>query len=185
VITLVKTSSKILRSPPRERRDGCVHAVGVVPALPSRATRGRVLQIGFLLVILAAVARAEKPVNTSLFGVAIKGYDPVAYFTEGKPVKGDSKITHEWNGATWQFASAEHRDAFKKSPEKFAPQFGGYCAWAVSQGYTANVDPERAWRVVNEKLYLNYDRGVQKKWEQDIPGFIAKAEVNWPKLIRK
>jgi YHS domain-containing protein len=137
------------------------------------------------LALATITARAEKPVNTTLFGVAIKGYDSVAYFSDGKAVKGDSKINYAWNGATWQFASIEHRDAFKLSPEKYAPQFGGYCAWAVSQGYTANVDPERAWKVVNEKLYLNYDRGVQKKWEQDIPGFIAKAEVNWPKLIGK
>ena len=139
-----------------------------------------------LFVAIAPLAlRAEKPVNATLFGVAIKGYDPVAYFTEGKARKGDSKFTHEWNGAKWHFASAAHRDAFVAAPEKYAPQYGGYCAWAVSQNYTANTDPETAWKIVNGKLYLNYSRDVQKKWEQDVPGHIAKAEVNWPKILKK
>jgi YHS domain-containing protein len=132
-----------------------------------------------------AVARAEKPVNTTLLGVAIKGYDPVAYFADGKPAKGDAKFSHDWNGATWRFASVEHRDAFKAEPEKYAPQFGGYCAWAVSQNYTANSDPENAWRIVNGKLYLNYNREVQQKWEADIPGNIAKGDSNWPKILAK
>jgi YHS domain-containing protein len=143
------------------------------------------LRAFLLFLAIVAVARAEKPVNTTLFGVAIKGYDPVAYFTDARPSKGDSKIALEWNGATWHFASAEHRDAFKAAPAKYAPQFGGYCAWAVSQGKTANVDPEHAWKIVNEKLYLNYDRDIQKKWETDIPGNVAKAETNWPKLSGK
>ncbi len=144
-----------------------------------------ILRFVFLLVAFAAIARAEKPVNTTLFGVAIKGYDPVAYFTDGKPAKGDSKFSYEWNGATWHFASAKHRDLFKASPDKYAPQFGGYCAWAVSQNYTANSDPENAWKIVNGKLYLNYNRDVQKKWEGDVPGNIAKGETNWPKILQK
>jgi YHS domain-containing protein len=137
------------------------------------------------LALAAVVAGAEKPVNTTLFGVAIKGYDPVAYFTDGKPLKGDSKFAYNWNGAKWHFANAAHREAFKGAPEKYAPQFGGYCAWAVSQNYTANVDPENAWKLVDGKLYLNYSRDVQKKWETDVPGHIAKAEQNWPKLLNK
>jgi len=128
-------------------------------------------------------ARAEKPVNATFFGVAIKGYDPVAYFTDAKPVKGESDYSFEWNGARWQFASAAHRDAFKAAPEKFAPQHGGYCAWAVSQGHTASIDPA-AWKIVNAKLYLNYSADVQKKWATDIPGNIAKADENWPKLLK-
>lgn len=144
-----------------------------------------ILRFVFVLLAFAAIARAEKPVNTTLFGVAIKGYDPVAYFTDGKPAKGDAKFSHEWNGATWHFASAEHRDLFKASPDKYAPQFGGYCAWAVSQNYTANSDPENAWKIVNGKLYLNYNRDVQKKWEDDVPGNIAKGETNWPKVLQK
>ncbi len=134
--------------------------------------------------ILPLIARAEKPVNASVFGVAIKGYDPVAYFTDAKPVKGGTDFTFDWNGATWRFASAAHRDTFKAAPEKYAPQYGGYCAWAVSEGRTAGIDPA-AWKIVNGKLYLNYSLEVQKKWEADIPGHIARAEVNWPKLLNK
>ena len=130
------------------------------------------------------MARAEKPINATLFGVAIKGYDPVAYFTVSKPGKGESDFTYEWNGATWRFASTAHRDAFKTEPEKYAPQFGGYCAWAVSQGETAGIDPG-AWKIVNGKLYLNYSLEIQKKWESDVPGNISKAEVNWQILLKK
>jgi YHS domain-containing protein len=141
----------------------------------------------FLLLLLAfaaVTARAEKPVNATIFGVAIKGYDPVAYFTEARPVKGDSNFSSEWNGATWHFASAAHRDTFQAAPEKYAPQYGGYCAWAVSQGYTASIDPD-AWKIVEGKLYLNYSAEVQKKWSGNIPGNIVKADVNWPKLLQK
>jgi hypothetical protein len=131
---------------------------------------------------LATMAMAgEKPVNTTFFGVAIKGYDPVAYFTDGKPVEGVKTFEFVWLDAKWRFASAEHRDAFKAAPEKYAPQYGGYCAWAVSQGYTANIDPD-AWAVVDGKLYLNYSMEVQQKWKLDIPGFIKSADKNWPKL---
>ncbi len=135
--------------------------------------------------LLASPVFAVSPVNTSLFGkVAIKGYDPVAYFTESKPVKGTKDFVFDWNGATWQFASAAHRDAFAKDPARYAPQYGGYCAWAVSQGYTANIDPT-AWKIVDDKLYLNYDADVQAKWSQDIPGFIAKADTNWPEILKR
>lgn len=115
-------------------------------------------------------------------GLAIRGYDPVAYFTDSAPVAGSGEFTHEWGNATWQFASAENRDLFAADPEKYAPQYGGFCAWAVSQGYTADVDPE-AWRVVDGKLYLNYSKGVQKRWEKDIPGNINKANNNWPGVL--
>ena len=114
-------------------------------------------------------------------GAAIRGFDPVAYFTEAKPVRGRSEFFLEWRGATWEFASAANRDAFAAEPERYAPQYGGYCAWAVSQGYTASTDPA-AWRIVDGKLYLNYSRGVQKRWAQDVPGNIAKADQNWPSL---
>lgn len=137
----------------------------------------------FLLAGIFAVA-AEKPVNTTLFGVAIKGYDPVAYFTDSAPTEGKSEFTFEWQGAKWHFANAAHLAAFQATPEKYAPQFGGYCAWAVSKGYTANIDPT-AWKLIGGKLYLNYSRDVQAKWEADTAGNIAKAEANWPKLIRK
>jgi hypothetical protein len=84
-------------------------------------------------------------------------------------------------GARWQFSSPESRELFKANPAQYAPQFGGYCAWAVSQGYTANTDPE-AWKIVDGKLYLNYSKSVQKKWEQDIPKYIENGNRNWPGL---
>ncbi len=127
-------------------------------------------------------ASAKDAVYQSLFGTAIDGTDPVAYFTEGKPVKGSSDFAHDWNGATFHFASAENRDAFAANPEKYAPQYGGYCAWAVSQGYTASTDPE-AWKIVDGKLYLNYNKSVQSTWGQDIPGNIAAGDRNWPKVL--
>ena len=134
--------------------------------------------------LLAApiAASAKDAVYQSFFGTAIDGTDPVAYFTENKPVKGSSDFAHEWNGATFHFASAENRDLFAANPEKYAPQYGGYCAWAVSQGYTASTDPE-AWKIVDGKLYLNYSKSVQQTWEQDIPGNIAAGDGNWPKVL--
>ncbi|MGH6896543.1 MAG: YHS domain-containing (seleno)protein [Geminicoccaceae bacterium] len=139
-----------------------------------------------LLVVSAAgfatPAAAGGVVNSSLLGgVAIEGTDPVAYFTERKAVEGASEFEHEWMGATWRFASAQNRDRFAADPEKYAPQYGGYCAWAVSQGYTAKIDPE-AWTVVAGKLYLNYSKAVRTQWSADVPGNITKGDANWPKL---
>ena len=130
-------------------------------------------------------AHAIKPVNQSFWGgVAIEGVDTVAYFTEGRAVQGSSEYTWDYNGATWQFASADNLALFKANPEQYAPQFGGYCAWAVINGAASSIDPE-AWNIVDGKLYLNYSLGVQKTWSQDIPGNIAKAEQNWPALLEK
>lgn len=114
-------------------------------------------------------------------GLAIQGYDPVAYVTENAAVEGDAGITADYNGATYQFASAANRDAFVANPAKYAPQYGGFCAYAVSQGYTAPIDPQ-AFSVVDDKLYLNYSKGVRSRWSKDIPGNIAKGDSNWPKL---
>ena len=134
----------------------------------------------FGLVVAAAPANATAPVYTGYFSnLAVSGYDPVAYFTDSKPVKGKSSITHKYMGAVWQFSSEANKAKFVANPEKYAPQYGGYCAWAVSQGYTASGDPKQ-WKIVNGKLYLNYDASVQKRWEKDIPGFIAAANKNWP-----
>ncbi len=141
--------------------------------------------IGSWLIALGLVAAAHADeVYTNWRGLAIKGYDPVAYFTAGRPVEGDSDFVYEWRDATWRFASAAHRDLFAADPEKYAPQYGGFCAWAVSQGKTAPIDPD-AWRIVDGKLYLNYSAKVQKTWEEDIPGFIQKADANWPQLRNK
>ncbi|MEL7314135.1 MAG: YHS domain-containing (seleno)protein, partial [Cyanobacteria bacterium J06559_3] len=124
----------------------------------------------------AVAAEAESPLAVYVEdGVAIQGADPVAYFTEDGYVQGSDEFTHEWNGATWHFASAENRDAFAGEPEAYAPEYGGFCAWAVSQGNTAPIDPT-AWKIVDGKLYLNYDDSVQARWSEDIPGNIAKAD---------
>ena len=136
------------------------------------------------LSLTAGAASAIEPVFSTVFGGAIRGYDPVAYFTQGRPVEGKRAYRHEWMGATWSFASAENRAAFAADPEKFAPRYGGYCAWAVSQGYTASIDPD-AWRIVDGALYLNYSLAVQEQWAKDIPGNIASADVNWPRLLRE
>ena len=133
---------------------------------------------------LFVVPLAAQKVNTSFTGLAIDGYDPVAYFTLSKPVKRTREFTFEFEGATYRFASAEHREQFAKDPAKYVPQYGAFCAWAVSRGYTADTDPQ-AWRIVDGKLYLNYNASVQKQWEQDIPGNISKADSNWPALSRK
>ncbi len=139
--------------------------------------------LGFVAVLLVAAAASAESVNRRQ-GLALDGYDPVAYFTEGRAVRGDSAIVFTHEGATYRFASAAHREAFAKEPGRYVPQFGGFCAWAVSRGYTAPIDPE-AWRVVDGKLYLNYSRSVQKMWESDIPGNIRKADGNWPGLRAK
>jgi hypothetical protein len=137
------------------------------------------------VLLWAGPALAASSVNRSLFGgVALKGYDPVAYFVQGQPVKGRKEFVFRWSDATWKFSSVEHRDLFARDPAAYAPQFGGYCAWAVSQGYTADIDPA-SWKIVSGKLYLNYDPEVQARWAQDIPGFIARAEKNWPRLLSK
>lgn len=137
-----------------------------------------------LLPVTAAQA-ADRPVYTGFFSnVAVGGYDVVAYFTERRPVKGERGFAHDYNGAQWHFASAANRDRFIAEPERYAPQFGGYCAWAVSEGYTASADPAY-WKIVDGKLYLNYDASVQKKWEADIAGHIRKAAANWPAVLRK
>jgi len=125
------------------------------------------------------------PVNkTTLGGVAIKGYDPVAYFVDQAPTKGSKKIEFEWKGATWRFSSDANRQKFQSDPEKFAPQFGGYCAWAVSQGYTANIDPD-AWTIHDDRLYLNYNLDVRKTWLEDRDNLIEVATKNWPELRDK
>lgn len=140
---------------------------------------------GLVSVVGPRAAQADKdPVYTKfLSSTAVDGYDPVSYFIEGKPVEGSDAYETEYNGATWRFTSAAHRDAFIANPAKYAPQYGGYCAWAVSQGYTAKGDPQH-WRIVDDKLYLNYNSDVQQKWAADISGHITAADGNWPRVLK-
>ena len=138
-----------------------------------------------LLALTAGPANATAPIYTGYFSnLAVSGYDTVAYFTEGKPVKGKSSFTAKYMGAVWQFSSEENKALFEANPAKYAPQYGGYCAWAVAQGYTASGDPKQ-WKIVGGKLYLNYDAEVQRRWEKDISGHITSANTNWPKIRGK
>ena len=145
----------------------------------------KLLRSVFLLGFGIAFAFAANPVDpiNKQGNVAIKGYDPVAYFTQHAPVKGSSAYTKEWMGAVWQFSTAANRDEFAKSPEKYSPQYGGYCAYGVSQGHAVSIDPE-AWSIIDGKLYLNYSKSVQKTWSSDTPGYVDKANRNWPGLHR-
>ncbi|MEO6315738.1 MAG: YHS domain-containing (seleno)protein [Chitinophagaceae bacterium] len=115
---------------------------------------------------------------------AIHGYDPVAYFKESKAVKGDKKYSFTWNTATWYFANPENLEAFKATPEKFAPQYGGYCAYGLADGHKAPTDPE-AWLIADGKLYLNYNKNVQAMWKKKQSAYIETADKNWPTLKDK
>lgn len=115
---------------------------------------------------------------------AIQGYDPVAYFVNSKATKGEKNITYKWKNANWYFANEENRDAFISDPEAYAPQFGGYCAYALSEGYLYKIDPN-AWKIVDGKLYLNYDLSTQKKWEGKQDERIKKAEAIWPGILSR
>ena len=152
----------------------------------SRLTRRTaiVAMIGLATSAMPAAARAPEIYTGLLSSTAVGGYDPVAYFREGRPVAGKSDITLQWRGVNWRFANAENRDAFKQKPEAYAPQYGGYCAWAVAEGYTAKGDPKH-WKIVGGKLYLNYDGRVQATWEKNVPGNISRAEKNWPAVLDK
>ena len=114
-------------------------------------------------------------------GVAIKGYDPVSYHTMKQAVKGDRQFTSEWKGVNWLFSSQENRDLFSNNPDKYAPEYGGYCAYAAAKGSLAPIDPN-AWTIYDDKLYLNYSSSIRKKWRKDIEGYVKKADNNWPKL---
>jgi len=132
--------------------------------------------------VLVPTAQAEPAVYTGRFSnTALQGYDPVAYFTDGQPVKGSKEFSTEYNGATFQFASAANRDAFLEDPAAYAPQYGGYCAWAMADGKYAKGNA-KYWKIVDGKLYLNYNAGIQKKWNADVPGFIEKANTQWQDL---
>jgi YHS domain-containing protein len=131
-------------------------------------------------------AWAQSEANTGYFGnVAIEGYDPVAYFTMDKPVKGSEAFSHEWMGATWRFANKEHQESFVASPAKFAPQYGGFCAVGVAYGeLVANIDPE-AWFIVDGKLYLQYSKNLDEDFRDDRDNLLAKAEENWDQVRLK
>ena len=129
--------------------------------------------------------RATRRSTPAMFSrVAVGGYDPVAYFTDGRPVRGSNQFRIMHQGYEYRFASAEHLAAFRANPARYVPQYGGYCAWAVSQGYTASGDPDH-WRIVDGRLYLNYNAEIQRRWEGDIPGHIRNGDANWPRVLAR
>jgi hypothetical protein len=148
--------------------------------------RTRMAVLATALLATVALQAQDAPavrLNTDSSRVMVHGYDVVAYFTDQKAVPGTNEFTFAWQGATWKFASAAHRDLFAKTPEKFAPQYGGFCAWAVSRNYTADTDPE-AFTVAHDRLFLNYSKKVQSMWEPERDANIAKADTNWPALSK-
>ena len=132
----------------------------------------------------AGPAMAASPEVFAIDGVAMRGADPVAYFTQGALVMGTADHALMWKGATWWFATAEHMAQFEANPDAYAPQYGGYCAYAASQGAIATSVPE-AWTVYEGKLYLNYSLNVRKIWSEDIPANIALADGFWPEILTR
>jgi YHS domain-containing protein len=133
---------------------------------------------------LAVVPDSASAIDTDDKGLALQGYDPVAYFTGGEPQKGSRKFKIKHDGVTYYFASAEHLQKFKADPKAYLPQFGGFCAMGTANGHKFEGDPN-VWRIVDTKLYLNFNTDVGKRWSQDIPGNISRADDNWPRIKDK
>jgi hypothetical protein len=140
--------------------------------------------------ILAVTPMLAKkvPMNLDLQGRALQGYDPVAYFVQGKAVPGSPEFEYRWNGATWEFSSDENRSLFRSDTrsgaDKYIPAYGGYCAFGMAEGYVSDIDP-KVWTVFGGKLYLAHDPQVKQKWEKDIPGNVERANINWPAALDK
>jgi YHS domain-containing protein len=156
-------------------------AWGALTVGPSLRPFRQILVICLLsfLIVGAAFARSPIPAVNTEDGLAIKGYDPVAYFDSGEPTRGSPQFATVYKGAQYRFTSAEHRARFVAAPEKFVPQYGGYCAYAISLNWIADIDPEE-WAIVNNKLYLNNGFFSQNLWSLDKSGNIAQGDRNWP-----
>lgn len=142
-----------------------------------------VLVIATAALFAAAVHARQPEIYTGIVkATAVGGYDVVAYFSEKKAVRGQAKFTHSWKGVAWRFANEKNLELFKENPEAYAPQYGGYCAFAVSHNATAHGDP-RFWTIVDGKLYLNFSASVKKDWEKDPAFHIARADKNWPAVL--
>ena len=142
------------------------------------------LRLTVLVLFSMTTAFAQQSPVFAPAGKAIRGYDPVAYFTDSKPVLGDSTLSYTYQGANWYFANATNRDTFKADPDKYAPQYGGYCAYGTSQGHKAPTEAD-AWTINDGKLYFNYNKKVQTLWNKDRTGNISKADTNWPTIKDK
>jgi YHS domain-containing protein len=141
----------------------------------------KVLMMWLACMAVFTTVSAQNNEIYSTGNVAINGYDAVAYFTSSKAVKGSEIYKHQWKGTTWLFSTSQNAEKFKADPEKYAPQYGGYCAYGCSKGYKAKTEGD-AWSIVDGKLYLNYNRDVRDIWNKDQTGFIRKADQNWPKV---
>lgn len=145
---------------------------------------GAALAGGLSSTAMAYDETSVSAINVDKQNVSLRGYDPVAYFTSNAPTKGDKKFSASYQGSTFYFASEKNRDAFKAAPAKFAPQYGGFCAMGVALGKKLDGDPD-VWKIVDGKLYLNVNRDVSVKWNEDIAGNLKKAEANWPAIMGK
>ena len=144
----------------------------------------KILTASVLFLCITFAATAQKGEIFTTKGMAIKGYDPVAFFTESKSVKGSEKFSYKWKDVTWLFSAKANLDSFKTNPEKYAPQYGGYCAYGTSEGHKAPTETD-TWTVVNNKLYFNYNKDVQKMWNKNQEGLIKKADTVWPDIKDK
>jgi YHS domain-containing protein len=144
-----------------------------------------VAAIAVMFSLQPSTAGAKSPINTiGSPGIAIKGYDPVAYFEQGGPRKGLAKFTVQHKGVNWRFSSAENKAKFEADPTKYEPAYGGYCAYGVAQGYLVKIEAD-AWKIRDGKLYLNYDRSVQKLWEKKPAAYIERADSKFDGLLKK
>jgi YHS domain-containing protein len=148
--------------------------------------RGFIWLSGAVLAAPMALADTPRPINTlgSWEGIAIRGYDPVAYFRDGGPRPGKPEFSASHGGAIWRFASAEHKALFEADPERYLPAYGGFCAYGTSRGYLVKIEPE-AWSIVDGRLYLNYDLRVRATWLGRTRTYIARADGNWPRLTTR
>jgi YHS domain-containing protein len=144
----------------------------------------RLIALLILTIIIMYVGGSmifAQTVNTDRRGIAVDGYDVVAYFTLGEPTEGDAEITADYDGATYFFANPRHREIFLEDPEKYAPQYGGYCAYAVSQGGTAGIKPQ-LWAIHDDRLFLNFSNRTQRRFLEDIDQMVRDADANWPRI---
>lgn len=136
------------------------------------------------VIVATSALAAGVDVNASTTGLALQGYDPVAYFTDGEATPGNWKITATYKDATYRFASEEHKAKFEANPEAYAPQYGGFCAFGAAMGFKFDGDPNQ-WKIVDGELFLNLSKDVQERWETDIAGYVEKADANWVEIVDK
>jgi hypothetical protein len=153
-----------------------------LPAMMTRRTTLGLVAVTPVALMRPRPARAAEPRIFQRGGAAINGTDPVAYFDGAGPSAGQPDLAHDWMGATWRFASAVNRDVFAADPDRYAPAFGGYCAFAASRGYLAPTIPE-AWAIHDGRLYLNASLRARELWLAELPGIIAAGEANWPAIL--